>query len=72
MTTPHPLSIARATLGWSQAELVRRSGISLRGIKYIEMRQCVSRLGTRRKLLLALQRPFSAHREVFGPRDGES
>lgn len=71
MTAVHPLASLRAELHWSQDKLSARSDVSVRTIGHIERRAWLPRNGTRRKLLLALGRDFSEHREVFEAGDDE-
>ena len=63
----HALVTLRVAAEWSQGELARRSGVSIRAIQAIETRHVQARMATRRRLLDAFGVPLSRHRELFGP-----
>jgi DNA-binding XRE family transcriptional regulator len=64
MSTQNSLKKIRESLPMSKAELARKAGISPLTIARIE-KGMPCRLETKRKILIALGKDFSARREVF-------
>lgn len=62
----HPLRMARATRDLTQVELGKASGVASRTISLIERGSRAPRNPTRRKLLRALNIPFTEHESIFG------
>jgi len=55
---PHPMAVARRVFGWSQKDLAKHSGITLKTIQRFESGQSNPKLSTLRKLARTLVAPI--------------
>jgi putative transcriptional regulator len=63
---PSQLRLARLTLGWRQADLAQRAGLSREAIVHLELGKAAPQLATAMALARALERPVE---ELFPVED---
>ena len=64
--TEHPIRTLRKERGWTQHDLERRSGVTVRTLSRIEQGYRSPHRSTRYRILRAFGLPMSAHVEYFG------